>query len=79
MLIGLTVALPRATPVIGSRPGEEFGKPGALRDGAVPGGMPMSLAASMTFCGPSSMLSVMSMNAVFTEFSVASTIEMAEP
>jgi hypothetical protein len=78
MLIGLTVALPSDTPVIGSRPGEELGMPMVFRVGWA-GGMPRSPAAWMIFSGPSSMPRVMSMKAVLTEFSVAVSIEIAEP
>ena len=50
-----------------------------MREVGFAGGSPRSSAASRTFCGPFAMLSVMSMNAVFTEFSVALIIEIAEP
>ncbi len=78
MLIGLTVALPSATPVIGSSPGDSFGNPGAFR-GASDGGMPSRLAASTILSGPFSIDSVMSMKAVLMEFSVAVIIETADP
>ena len=70
MLIGLTVALPSATPVTGSRPGVWSGKPSRSWL-ASSWGRPMSAIAWRIFSGPLSMPSVMSMNAVLMESSVA--------
>ena len=66
MSIGLTVADPSATVGSGLSPGAPFG-------------MPRSTAVSMIFCGPLSMLTVMSTNAVLTEFSVAVSMLIALP
>ena len=70
MLTGLTVALPRAMPVIASRPGEVGGMPAASLPASA-GGMPIALAMSRIFCGPFSIASVMSMKAEFADFWVA--------
>ena len=76
MLIGLTWAVPRVTPMLSWKSMDLRGMP--QRSVSLPG-MPMSSAAWMTFCGPSGIESTMSTNAVFTEFSVAVIIETAEP
>ena len=76
MLIGLTWAEPSATPVTGWRSIEARGMPNSpLR---LPG-MPIAAAVSMIFSGPNCMPRVMSMNAVFTEFWVAWSMEMRAP
>ena len=76
MLIGLTWAVPRVTPTLGWMSTDLVGMP--HRPGLLPG-TPRSSRAWITLFGPSGMASTMSTKAVLTEFSVASTIETAEP
>ena len=56
--------------MLGSRPPVSLGMPGPFFL-AFSGGMPMALAVSMIFCGPSGMARVRSMNAVLMESWVA--------
>ena len=58
MLIGLTVAEPSATVVSAFRPGVWSGNPVVFLPDS--GGMPMALAMSTIFSGPSSMATVRS-------------------
>ena len=76
MLIGLTWAVPRVTPTFSWMSMERLGMPHG--PGLLPG-TPMSSRAWMTLAGPSGIASTMSTKAVLMEFSVASSIDTAEP